>query len=238
MKNGHENLKMFFEPRALKLNEILEILDTLIAHFREAYNIQFEAKKLVNAFRNIKDLNRYINLSDAEFSIAMLSLIGVSGKDVSEAVYECFNYTEGSISDIFENGECSTFFIEQMPEADAEYKIVDFTKSTDCNAYSGCRAIAYDFIDKMQQKLWDGILDAYLESYDEPGIYTVQKYDNNFINSLILLPPDGFSTNLSFVKENLTNWAFAHGLIVAEDEVNVIYDKDTNKVILSLDFSL
>ena len=125
------------------------------------------------------------------------------------------------------------------PSKDFAPKIIDFSKSINYNAYTG-QPIAYDFIVKMQQKLWDGILDTYLNAYirnEDTDIYSVQRYNRDLIYSTMLFPKEQES-NIYFFKENLVNWAMAQGFIVTSDDVNVIDDVKNNAVIIGITFAL
>ena len=107
------------------------------------------------------------------------------------------------------------------------------------NAYTQ-QPIAYDFIVKMQQRIWNGILDTYLNNYiytDRTSISSVQKYDRDSIYSTMLFP-NQILNNIYLFKLNLINWAKAQGFIVNDNCVNVIDDEKNNQVIIHIVFSL
>lgn len=237
MKMTDEHLQMLLNPRALKLHSILQILYGLTTSLDD--NIVFEREDLVNVFRDIPTLNKYIYLSDIEFAKAMLSLINVSGENVDRELERIF------ADDCDDYDEIPIGFTEVIAAEDATEKfnatIIDFSKSTNQNPYADNSTISYDFIVKMQQRLWNGILDTYIntEFYSDfdTEIYSVQKYDEELIHSIMLFPNES-NVNIYFFRENLVNWAMAHGFIVVDNDVNIIHDEKNHEVIIALDFNL
>lgn len=237
MKMTDEHLQMLLNPRALKLHSILQILYGLTTSLDDS--IVFEREDLVNVFRDIPTLNKYIYLNDIEFAKAMLSLINVSGENVDRELERIF------ADDCDDYDEIPIGFTEVIAAEDAlgdEFnpKIVDFSKCTNYNVYANSHTISYDFIIKMQSTLWNGILDTYLYDYlnnDKLNIYSIQKYDEEYIFSIMLFPNES-NVNIYFFRENLVNWAMAHGFIVVDNDVNIIHDEKNHEVIIALDFNL
>ena len=221
MKLNDPHIQMLVNPRALKLNDVLEIVDLLLDLPAEIENIRDTeiddlefARKLVDNIRDITKLNQYIGLSEIDFAKKLLAECGYMGDDIDKIV-------ESQIENDYENDED------------------DFSKSNNFNAYTE-HPIAFDFFVKMQQKLWNGILDTYLNDYIDTcntRINSIQRYDTDLVDSIMLFPNET-KINIYFFKQNIINWAMAHGLIVNEDEVNVIDDTQNKQIIVNIEFAL
>ena len=235
MRATDKHLKTLL-PKARRLIDVLEIIDTLVFNLRDEV-IQFEAEVLVEVVRDIPKLNRYVDLSDKEFAKAILEEIGVTGKEVDEGLNDLFDTDEDDFN--LTDDEVEEFIVS-VPTGgyEEEYvcKIVDFSKCTNINAYAGTRVLAYDFIVKMQQKLWNGILHAYIKDINSTEIYTLQKFDADYIDSIMLDALKARRDKWTF-KQNVISWAFFQGFIGVSEDVNIIYDDDNNQVIVNLDFS-
>ena len=245
MKLNDPHIQMLVNPRALKLNDVLEIVDLLLDLPAEIENIRDTeiddlefARKLVDNIRDITKLNQYIGLSEIDFAKKLLAECGYIGDDIDKIV-------ESQIENDYENDE-EEFYIEfttvvaAIPSSNEfSPKIIDFSKSNNFNAYTE-HPIAFDFIVKMQQKLWNGILDTYLNDYIDTcntRINSIQRYDTDLVDSIMLFPNET-KINIYFFKQNIINWAMAHGLIVNEDDVNVIDDTQNKQIIVNIEFTL
>lgn len=250
MKVTDENLKMYLDPRALNLGDVLEILNALCCEFKKEYGYDVDKEALVNHFRNIKEIIPYLHLERYEFAKKMLSKVMQVDEKVDKILKEmftCFDlWVAWDDDDIF---EAEVPVIENLClEAETNEKfnprIFDFKKGEDLEAYANYNVIAYDFIDKMQQKLWDGILNDYLEIdlsncdlSDVICIESLQKYDMDFIETIVFGPmKDGRFDN--FLKENVVNWALVNGLIGATDDVNIIKVYKEEKVLIYFEVNI
>lgn len=245
MKLNDPHIQMLVNPRALKLNDVLEIINAIL-YLKEDIEIfrknlidddEFE-KDLVDSVRDINKLNKYINLSEIEFAKKIIEISGYKTNVSPESIESLFNSDYEEDVDEFPIS-FTTVSMAIPPSKDFAPKIIDFSKSINYNAYTE-HPIAYDFIVKMQQKLWDGILDTYLNSYirnEDTDIYSVQRYDRDLIYSTMLFPKEQ-EINIYFFKENLINWAMAQGFIVTSDDINVIDDVKNNQVIICISFAL
>ena len=244
MKLNDSHIQMLVNPRALKSNDVLEIINAMlylkedIVIFKKNLvdDVEFE-KDLVEAVRDINVLNKYITLSEVDFARKLLEVSGYKKYVSDEAVESLFEEDREEDVDEFPIS-FTTVSMAIPPSKDFAPKIIDFSKSTNYNAYTE-QPIAYDFIVKMQQKLWNGILDTYVDYYignEDTDIYSVQRYDRDLIYSTMLFPKEQ-EINIYFFKENLVNWAMAQGFIVTSDDINVIDDVKNNQVLICISFA-
>lgn len=241
MKLNDPHIQMLVNPRALKLNDVLEIINAMLYLKEDIKNlvddVEFE-KDLVEAVRDINVLNKYITLSEVDFARKLLEVSGYKKYVSDEAVESLFEEDHEEDVDEFPIS-FTTVSMAIPPSKDFAPKIIDFSKSTNYNAYTE-QPIAYDFIVKMQQKLWNGILDTYVDYYignEDTDIYSVQRYDRDLIYSTMLFPKEQ-EINIYFFKETLVNWAMAQGFIVTSNDINVIDDVKNNQVLICITFAL
>lgn len=244
MNKNEANVKILVTEGALRLNEILNILNMLRCSLKPDYGIEVDDEKLVDIFRDIPKMSEYIELNELEFAKSMLALIDIKGEKVDEALEEIFSEEEEC--DYEEKGVLYIPTGESYTTPECENgvfapRIVDFEEFEGYNAYAGFNTIAYDFIAKMQPKLWNDILDWYLDidlsdahARDLISLHCVFEYDKEFIDSINM---DALRSNSVF-KRNLRNWGKVTGIFIVDDDVDVIFDYDNDLVIVSIDFNI
>ena len=237
MKLNDSHIQMLVNPRALKLNNILIIIKNIINIKDDIETLKINEnlkENLVNAVRDINELNKYINLSTIDFTKKLLNIVGCKGKDCDKAVKLLFKeYYE---DDVDEFDIKYTYFDKAIFKVNHfTPKIIDFSKSHDL-LYFREKTIGFDFIVKWQQMLWEDILNEYMNVKYFP-IHFIKKYNRSVI-SLTILHPDSTGCTIQAFKENLINWAMAQGLIETENDVNVIDDVKNNAVIICITFAL
>ena len=227
MKTSNENLKMLLEERVLRLGDILNIITYTVLALKNDYQININLEKLTEILKSIPTLNKYIHLSDKDFAYQILNL---TDEFKSEDLKNVIDYLFTNDEDFTEEYVSTSLCIRQDPNFSP--KIVDFSKNNNVKEYDESDPIAYDFIEKMQSKIWNGIIDDLNKNMQKCGssTYTVQHYDKDLINSLILHPEQykyGLYPSSHFLKKNIINWAMVNNLIITEDDVNVfVTDKE------------
>ncbi len=243
MKMTEESLKMYFNTRALKLGDMFEIMDLLCSNFRSENGYNIDNQELANQFKNLNDLIPYISFSYYDFAEKMLSRVTEITENIKSKLKELMKLYDVSSDDeiSFAKVPLKKYTCAEA-ETNKDFKpaIIDFERFYDLDVYEKYNVISYDFINKMQHKIWEGIVYAYIEvgasSYNnkkEIKLEAVQRYDENLINSIKFEPSQdrGF---LEFLKANIINWALLNNLIEDEREVNVIWDSESNQILISL----
>lgn len=216
MRTTEKDLVMLTSKRGLRLNEILEILNTLRECLKYDYDFDIDEKKLVDGFRDIEVLNKYIYMSDVEFAKKMLTHIGITGDEIEEAVEEVINH-------YLDYEDEKELWIPKgtvlgLEDEEKEFKIVDMSNvELTSNIFVEAKVISYDFLLKMQSKLWNGILDDYYnleieEPYVAGRFESVQKYKEEYLEDV----------DCGDLLTELRNWALAHGFTVDDDDVQMI----------------
>ncbi len=244
-------LKMYLNPRVMRLNEILDILNILCCTFKPENGYNVERRYIVNQCRDIKQLMEYVHLGEYDFAKHIMDNIFVNNDKVDEILKDLFLNGDLYLDDYEENEKESAEIPSKISlclasEDDDSFKpkIFDFQKAEDYMAYANYNAISYDFIVKMQQKMWEGILDEYLKldlsdcnAYNMISMYVLEKFDMEFVESIVFGPmKDGKS--LSYLKKNVQNWALVNGIIGVPDDINVSFDEENNQVLISFEFNI
>ena len=96
-------LKMYLNPRVMRLNEILDILNILCCTFKPENGYNVERRYIVNQCRDIKQLMEYVHLGEYDFAKHIMDNIFVNNDKVDEILKDLFFngdlYLEFKISD-------------------------------------------------------------------------------------------------------------------------------------------